>query len=75
MKVDLQVISISQAARMIPGRPSVPTVWRWCVRGVRKRKLASTIVGGRRFTTERAVNEFLRSLNLDADYELKSDGC
>jgi hypothetical protein len=75
MQTDQEVISLTKAAQMIPSRPSTASVWRWCVKGVRKRKLDSTIVGGRRYTTERAVAEFLKSLNLEAADELKADGC
>lgn len=38
---------------LIPGRPSLPTIWRWLLRGLKspsgRRRLPSRKVGGRRF--------------------------
>lgn len=61
-KLDLlteDVISVSQAAREIPGRPHFSTVWRWANRGIGGTKLATVNVGGRIFTSRQAVNRFL----------------
>ena len=33
--MDSDYITMSQAARLLPSRPSSGTVWRWCRRGVR----------------------------------------
>ena len=42
---------------------SVETVWRWCRRGVRHGvRLRSVVVGGRRLTTRRWLQEFIQAL-------------
>ena len=46
---------------------SVSTAWRWVTRGVKGRRLKSFLVGGRRFVTRRALNEFLRTSDESAD--------
>ena len=57
------------AARNIPRlrrdgkRPDIATLWRWWARGVRGVKLDTWLIGGRRVTTEIAVNEFLDRLS------------
>ncbi len=39
-------LTIPEASRLIPGRPSHPTVARWALRGVRGKVLSSTVVAG-----------------------------
>jgi len=55
------VLSMSQAAREIPGRPHVSTVWRWANRGIKGERLATVSIGGRIFTSRQAVTRFLES--------------
>lgn len=57
------LISLSQAAKAVPSRPGLRTVWRWVLNGVRGRKLDSVVIGGRRFTTTEAVSRFLDGCN------------
>lgn len=52
------VIPIAEAAQHVPGRPSVPTLWRWVLKGTRGGKLDSILVGGRRFTSLEAIQRF-----------------
>jgi hypothetical protein len=58
-----------------PDRPSLPTIWRWCLKGVQGHKLEAYRVGRRWYTTEEAVLEFGRVLaetsraNLDRKHE------
>ena len=59
--IDLQtetVVSIAEAVRYIPGRPSLATVWRWVLSGTRAGKLDSILIGGRRFTSVEAIQRF-----------------
>lgn len=59
--IDLQaetIISIAEAPRHIPGRPSLATVWRWVLNGTRAGKLDSILIGGRRFTSVEAIQRF-----------------
>ena len=53
------LISLSQAARELPGRPHLSTIWRWTTRGVRGVVLETLVVAGRRFTSHEALQRFV----------------
>ncbi len=60
-------ISLSEAAKIAPGRPTTNCIWRWCRRGVLSRngervRLQHVRVGGKIFTTPRWLEEFGRRL-------------
>ena len=62
MSIDIHsdsLLTISQAAKSLPTRPNVSTVWRWIQRGVRGVKLDSVVVGGRRLTSKEALQSFV----------------
>ena len=67
-------ITLSEAAKIAPGRPSTNCLWRWCRRGVLARtgervRLQHTRVGGKIFTTAQWLDEFGRRLaEADAAY-------
>jgi len=67
-------VTLSQAARLAPGRPSPNCVWRWCRRGVLARtgervRLEHVRLGGRLYTTPRWLEAFGRRLaEADAAY-------
>jgi hypothetical protein len=67
-------LSLTEAAKLAPGRPSTNCIWRWCRRGVMARsqervKLEHMRIGGKLFTTPRWMNEFGRRLAAaDAHY-------
>jgi hypothetical protein len=58
-----------------PNRPSLGTIWRWCLKGVQGHRLEAYRVGRQWYTTEEAVLEFGRALaetsraNLDRKQE------
>lgn len=54
-----EFITLSQASRLCPTRPSTSTVWRWVLNGVGGRRLESWKVGGRRVTTKEALLRFI----------------
>ncbi|MDZ4685309.1 MAG: DUF1580 domain-containing protein [Planctomycetaceae bacterium] len=56
-------IPISQAGKHFPSSRSRATVWRWILNGVRGQKLATILIGGRRFTSAAAIQSFLERLN------------
>ena len=58
-----EYVLLSKAAAFFPNRPSVASLWRWAIRGVRGVRLATIAIGGRRFVSRDAVNEFLEALN------------
>ena len=58
-----EFITLSEAARLVPGRPTACAVWRWCRVGVKIKngdriKLHHVRFGGRLFTTEAALRQF-----------------
>jgi hypothetical protein len=67
-------ITLSEAAKIAPGRPSTNCLWRWCRRGVLARtgervRLQHTRIGGKIFTTAQWIDEFGRRLaEADAAY-------
>lgn len=54
-----ELIPIAKARDEFPQRPSVPTIWRWTLKGVRGSVLDSVRVGGRRFTSREACRRFV----------------
>ena len=56
-------ITLSQAAKLAPGRPSSNCVWRWCREGVKaasgtRVRLKHVRFGARIFTTRQWLNDF-----------------
>jgi len=56
-------ITLSQAAKLAPGRPSSNCVWRWCREGVKaasgtRVRLKHVRFGSRIFTTRQWLNDF-----------------
>ena len=63
-----QYLNFTQAAKRVPGRPHVSTLWRWANKGVRAADgnrifLEAWRFGGKHFTTLAALEEFGRRLN------------
>lgn len=54
-----KLLTLREAAEHLPGRPHVSTVWRWVLRGVRGTKLTTVVRGGRRFTSQEALVQFI----------------
>jgi hypothetical protein len=63
-------ISLTEAARQLNVSPS--TVWRWAMRGVRGVKLETQVWGAKRYTTERALEEFREACTAAANGEKSS---
>ncbi len=60
-------ITLTQAAKLAPGRPTPNCVWRWCREGVKaasgdRVRLRHTRFGSRIFTTRQWLNDFGRAL-------------
>jgi len=58
-----EYITLTQAAKLAPGRPSTNCLWRWCRRGVKARSgevvcLEHVRVGGKLFTCKQWVRDF-----------------
>ncbi len=61
------LITLAEAAKIAPGRPSTNCVWRWCRKGVLSRggdriRLQHQRVGGMIFTTAAWLEEFGHAL-------------
>lgn len=67
-------ISLSQAAKLAPGRPSTCAVWRWCRVGVKSKtgqrvRLAHIRAGARIYTSKAALDAFFAAVaEADAAY-------
>ena len=60
-------ITLTQAAKLAPGRPTPNCVWRWCREGVKaasgdRVRLKHTRFGSRIFTTRQWLNDFGQEL-------------
>lgn len=58
-----KLLTLAEAADSLPMRPHVTTLWRWHLRGVRRTKLETILLGGQRFTSEQAIQRFFAKLN------------
>lgn len=69
-----ELITLTEAAKIAPGRPSTNAMWRWCRRGVLSRggervRLRHVRVGGQLFTRLEWLEEFGAKLaEADARY-------
>ncbi len=67
------VLSLSEAARLLPTRPHGSTLWRWARKGVKSRagrriRLEHIRIGHRVFTSIEALDRFVSAV-ADADVE------
>lgn len=72
MAIDIHeenLISLSEAAALLPGRPSKNSVVRWHLRGVKGVRLETVMLGGRRFTSEAALQRFAERTTAAANGE------
>ena len=72
--MDEKFISLAEAAKRSPGRPSANAVWRWCRKGVKARSgervgLDHVRAGGKIFTSIISLEKFFSELaRADRDY-------
>lgn len=72
MSIDLSqetLLTFPQAAATLPGRPHVSTLHRWRLRGVRGVKLETCLIGGRRYTSQEALERFSAATTAAANGE------
>lgn len=53
-----KLLTLSEAAALLPGHPSVATLWRWRTKGARGRRLESIAIGGKVYTSSEAIQRF-----------------
>ncbi|MEX2186169.1 MAG: DUF1580 domain-containing protein [Pirellulales bacterium] len=51
-------IPLTDAAKLLPRRPSVATLWRWAMKGIRGVRLETCLVGAMRYTSREALQRF-----------------
>jgi hypothetical protein len=62
MILDERALTLTQATKILPGRPHVSTVWRWCRRGVNGICLEHRRLGGKIITSHEAIERFAAAL-------------
>jgi hypothetical protein len=65
--VDEELFPLAKAP--IPGRPSIPTLWRWRQKGVRGVRLETITVGGRTYVSRAAIEKFIAGTTTAASGE------
>ena len=71
MDASEKLLTLREAAQLVPGAPSVSTLWRWIMRA--ERSLEATKVGGRFFTTEAAIARFIKGCNESRPSKVNAD--
>ncbi|MGC1273800.1 MAG: DUF1580 domain-containing protein [Planctomycetaceae bacterium] len=61
--LDESLISMSEAAKELPGRPHIATIHRYARKGVRGHLLETVACGGRIYTSREACRRFLAAQN------------
>ena len=56
MSIDEERFTFKEVAKML--KVSISIVWRWHLSGTKGKKLASVLIGGRRFVTRSQLDEF-----------------
>ena len=75
MTIESEYLTLSEAARAVPGRVSTPTIWRWAVHGVGGVKLRSARAG-RKFVIRREwLTEFYEELGRVREAERDGGRC
>lgn len=53
------LVTLAEASHRMPGRPAIRSMWRYVLTGVGGHKLETVKAGGRRFTSEEAIDRFI----------------
>lgn len=61
------LLTLAQAARLLPTRPAPSTLWRWAKRGIRGIHLGYRRLGGKIVVTEEAIRCFMDQLTKQDD--------
>ena len=59
ISLDDELLTVPQVAKLLPGNTQERTVWRWFSVGVKGIKLESIKIGGKTFTSKKALEQFL----------------
>ncbi len=55
---DEKLVTLAEAAKLLPDCPSAATLWRWRTKGARGRRLESITLGGKVYTSVEAIQRF-----------------
>jgi hypothetical protein len=64
--IDEKPLPLAEAARLLPKRPNPATLWRWRKKGVRGVRLQTVLIGGRRYVTRNALQQFIEAVTAAA---------
>lgn len=59
-----ELLTLKAARSEFPNRPSLPTIWRWILKGSKGIRLDSVRIGGRRYTSKQAVARFIQATTM-----------
>ena len=62
-----KLLTLTEAAKIAPGRPHTASLTRWCKKGIRGVRLESLVCAGRRMTSREAVMRFVLATTTAAD--------
>ncbi len=65
-----ELLTFSEARKIIPGRPDLSTIHRWANQGIKGIRLRTLKVGGRRFVSKAEIEVFIAALNKNSDSHL-----
>ena len=65
--LDENLITLAEAARLVPRRPSRTSLWRWHKYGVRGVRLETVLIGGIRYTSLQAFARWIEATSKAAD--------
>ena len=60
-------LTLTEATKLLPGRPNVATLWRWRTSGCRGIKLETVLIGGKRMVSREALQRFVEATTAAAD--------
>jgi hypothetical protein len=62
-----EMLTMTEAAKRMPGRPNASSVWRWYTKGVRGVRLETIKCGAKRLTSTEAIARFIAASTAAAD--------
>lgn len=71
---DPDLLSLREAAEVVPGSPSPSTLWRWAMRGHKGVRLEHLCIGGKLFTSRRALQNFFEQTTSRQTRQPKRNG-
>jgi len=66
---DERLLTLQEAAELLPGSTAISTLHRWRQRGVRGVQLETCLIGGKRYTSKEALQRFADAITAAVDEE------